>query len=133
MDLGIALPFADADAFFPGWDASPPDATALWALIDDICAADPHLEAGSFVTHPVDARYFRHSRDHVGDRFHLPDAQTRAGRFRRAEAAQHRQGVRPVRNFNLFRTEGRRVGKAWVRTGTYWRALYHEIKKQKIK
>lgn len=101
MDLGIALPFADADAFFPGWDASPPDATALWALIDDICAADPHLEAGSFVTHPEAARYFRHSRDHVGDRFHLPDAPTREGRFRRAEAAQRRQGVRPVSNFNL--------------------------------
>jgi hypothetical protein len=24
MDLGISLPFADAGAFFPGWDRSPP-------------------------------------------------------------------------------------------------------------
>lgn len=101
MDLGIALPFADAGAFFPGWEHSPPDAPALWALVDDICAGDPHLEAGSFVSHPDASRYFRHSKEHVGDRFHLPDAPTREGRFRRAEQAQRKQGVRPVSNFNL--------------------------------
>jgi hypothetical protein len=101
MDLGIALPFADAGAFFPGWDESPPDARGLWELIDRICAADPHLEAGSFVTHPEGSRYFRHSREHVGDRFHLPGAPTREGRFRVAEHAQRLQGVRPVSNFNL--------------------------------
>lgn len=101
MDLGISLPFADAGAFFPDWAQSPPDAKALWALIDRICAGDPHLEAGSFVAHPEAARYFRHSRDHVGDRFHRSDAATREGRFRVAEAAQREQGVRPVSNFNL--------------------------------
>lgn len=101
MDLGISLPFADAGAFFPGWRESPPDARALWALIDDICAADPHLECGSFVTHREASRYFRHSRDFVGDRFHLADSLTREGRFRRAELAQRAQGVRPVSNFNL--------------------------------
>lgn len=101
MDLGIALPFADAGAFFPGWDESPSDAKALWALIDRICTDDPHLEAGSFVIHPEAARYFRHSKEHVGDRFHLPDAPTREGRFRVAEHAQRQQGVRPVSNFNL--------------------------------
>lgn len=101
MDLGISLPHADAGAFFPGWKGSPQHAKALWALIDDICAHDPNLECGSFVSHPQAARYFRHSRDHVGDRFHLPDAPTREGRFRIAEAAQRQQGVRPVSNFNL--------------------------------
>lgn len=101
MDLGIALPHADAGAFFPGWPASPPDARALWALVDEICATDPHLECGSFVSHPELSRYFRHSRDHVGERFHLPGAPTREGRFRRAEAAQRAQGLRPVSNFNL--------------------------------
>lgn len=101
MDLGIALPHADAGAFFPGWPASPPDARALWALVDDICAADPHLECGSIVSHPELKRYFRHSRDHVGDRFHLPGAPTREGRFRLAERAQRAQGMRPVSNFNL--------------------------------
>ena len=101
MDLGIALPFADAGAFFPGWDESPANARALWALIDRVCADDPHLECGSFVAHAEAARYFRHAKDRVGDRFHLADAPTREGRFRVAEHAQRRQGVRPVSNFNL--------------------------------
>jgi hypothetical protein len=101
LDLGISLPHADASAFFPGWDASPADARGLWALIDRLCADDPHLEAGSFVTHPEAARYFRHGKDHEGDRFLLPGAATREGRFRLAETAQRASGVRPVSNFNL--------------------------------
>lgn len=101
MDLGISLPFEDAEAFFPDWDESPSNAKALWALIDRICKNDPHLECGSFVRHPVASRYFRHSKDYVGDRFHLPKSPTREGRFRVAEAAQRAQGVRPVSNFNL--------------------------------
>lgn len=101
LDLGISLPFADAGAFFPGWEPGPRDARSLWALIDGICADDPNLAASSFVGHPQAARYFRHSREHVGDRFHLPDAASREGRFRRAEQAQRAQGVRPVSNFNL--------------------------------
>ncbi|WFL77959.1 hypothetical protein P7228_02515 [Altererythrobacter arenosus] len=101
MDLGISLPFADAGAFFPGWDDSPRDARSLWRLIDDICACDPHLEASSFVTHPEARRHFRHGRDDEGKYFHLAGAATREGRFRRAEAAQRQQGCRPVSNFNL--------------------------------
>ena len=101
MDLGIALPFGDCGAFFPDWHESPADAQALWSLIDDICSADPHLECGSFLTHPEAARYFRHSKDKVGDRFHLDNAPTREGRFRTAENAQRGLGVRPVSNFNL--------------------------------
>lgn len=101
LDLGISLPFADAGAYFPGWDDTPAEARALWALIDRLCAADPHLEAGSFVTHPEAARYFRHGKGAQGDRFLLPGAATREGRFRIAEAAQRQQGVRPVSNFNL--------------------------------
>jgi hypothetical protein len=101
LDLGISLPFADAGAFFPGWDASPANARGLWALIDALCADDPHLEAGSFVIHPEAARYFRHGAGAVGDRFLLPDAATREGRFRVAETAQRASGVRPVSNFNL--------------------------------
>ncbi len=101
LDLGISLPFADAGAFFPGWDDSPADARVLWALIDQLCANDPNLEAGGFVTHPQASRYFRHGKDATGDRFLLPDAATREGRFRVAEAAQRGTGVRPVSNFNL--------------------------------
>lgn len=101
LDLGISLPHADAGAFFPDWDASPADARALWALIDHLCADDPNLEAGGFLIHDQAARYFRHGKDHQGDRFLLPGAATREGRFRVAEAAQRGQGVRPVSNFNL--------------------------------
>lgn len=101
LDLGLSLPFQDAGAFFPGWGASPADARGLWALIDALCADDPHLEAGGFVTHPEAARYFRHGAGATGDRFLLPGAATREGRFRLAEAAQRQQGVRPVSNFNL--------------------------------
>lgn len=101
LDLGISLPHADAGAFFPGWDASPVDARGLWALVDALCAADPNLEAGGFLAHPQAARYFRHGAGIEGDRFLLPGAATREGRFRIAEAAQRQQGVRPVSNFNL--------------------------------
>lgn len=101
MDLGISLPFGDAGAFFPDWADSPGNARQLWAMIDRICAQDPHLGCASFVAHDQASRYFRHSKDHVGDRFHLPGAATREGRFRAAELAQRAQGVRPVSNFNL--------------------------------
>ena len=101
LDLGIGLPHADAGAFFPGWDASPADARGLWALIDALCADDPHLEAGGFVSHPQASRYFRHGAGAEGDRFLLPDAPSREGRFRIAEIAQRSAGVRPVSNFNL--------------------------------
>ena len=101
LDLGIGLPFADAGAFFPGWDASPPDARGLWALVDGLCAGCPHLEAGGFVTHAEASRYFRHGAGAEGDRFLLPGARSREGRFRVAEIAQRSAGVRPVSNFNL--------------------------------
>ncbi|MBB3033356.1 hypothetical protein [Alteriqipengyuania lutimaris] len=101
MDLGIALPFADCGAFFPGWEHSPPDAKALWALADALCAEDPHLEAGGVLRHPVLQDYFRHGRGAEGARFHAPYAATREGRFRVAEEAQRAMGCRPVSNFNL--------------------------------
>lgn len=101
LDLGIALPFIDAGAFFPGWKDSPGDARALWALIDTICAEDPHLGATSFVDHPELAAYFRRHGGREGARFHLPDALHRRGRFRVTEAAQERLGCKPYSNFNL--------------------------------
>ncbi len=100
-DLGISLPFNDCGAFFPGWDRSPSHAKKLWALIDEICADDPHLGAHSFVNHPEARRYFRHGKGDEGDLFHLPGAETRTGRLREAEIAQWRQKCRPVSNFNL--------------------------------
>jgi len=101
IDLGISLPFNDCGAFFPGWDRSPGHAKKLWALIDAICDAEPHLGANSFVTHPDARKYFRHGKDNEGAHFHLPDAVSKQGRFREAEIAQWRQKCRPVSNFNL--------------------------------
>lgn len=101
LDLGIALPFADAGAFFPGWSDSPPDARALWALIDEVCAEDVDLGAGSFVDHPVLSAYFRRHGGREGAHFHLPGAAHRRGRMRVTEIAQARAGCRPYSNFNL--------------------------------
>ena len=101
IDLGISLPFHDTGAFFPHWEDSPPDAKSLWAMIDRICAEDPNLGCNSFVAHPQASQYFRHSKDHVGQFFHSPNARSKEGRFRCAEHAQREQGVRPVSNFNL--------------------------------
>lgn len=96
LDLGPSLPFADAGAFFPGWDASPTDGRALWQLVEDICAGDAHLAASAFVDHPEASRYFRRSFGRKGDRF----GEGR-GRLRETERAQQAQGLNPYSNFNL--------------------------------
>ena len=101
LDLGISLPFADAGAFFPDWPGSPPNARALWALIDAICARDEHLAAASFVDHPEISAYFRRHGGREGARFHLPGALHRRGRMRVTEQAQARAGCKPYSNFNL--------------------------------
>ena len=101
IDLGISLPFNDAGAFFPGWEDSPKSAKRLWKLIDEICEDEDHFGANRFVEHPEASRYFRHGKDREGDRFLLPGAVTREGRFREAETAQRAQKCRPVSNFNL--------------------------------
>lgn len=101
MDLGTSLPFIDCGAFFPGWDRGPADARALWALVDDICAADPHLGAGSFVDHPIASRYFRRQGRREGAAFHAPGERHRRGRFRVTEHVQAAMGCKPYSNFNL--------------------------------
>jgi len=101
MDLGISLPFADCGAFFPGWIGSPVDAPALWAMIDDICAADPHLEATSFVDHPALSAYFRRHGGRQGAHFGCDGAEHGRGRFRVTEHAQAAMGCKPYSNFNL--------------------------------
>ncbi|WP_126174351.1 hypothetical protein [Altericroceibacterium xinjiangense] len=101
LDLGISLPFVDCGAFFPGWDASPPDARRLWALVEEICAVDPHLGVSSFVDHPQASRYFRRHGAREGDRFHGAGASHRRGRFRVTEQAQAAMGCQPYSNFNL--------------------------------
>ena len=100
MDLGIALPFADCGAYFPGLEDSPKDAPALWALIDAVCAEDSNLEAGSFVADPRFAPYFRNGAA-TGLHFRCDGAEHGRGRFRVTEQAQAGMGCKPYSNFNL--------------------------------
>jgi hypothetical protein len=101
LDLGTSLPFADCGAFFPGWAKSPPDAKALWRLVDAMCAEDPHLAASSFVDHPQASGYFRRHGAREGPLFHAPRANHKRGRFRVTEHAQEAFGCKPYSNFNL--------------------------------
>ena len=96
LDLGLSLPFADRSAFFPGWADSPDDAHALWALVDRLCAADPHLAASTFVDHPEAARHFRRHGGREGDLFGGG-----RGRLRVTELGQMRMGLNPYSNLNL--------------------------------
>lgn len=105
LDLGISLPHADRAAFFPGWDQSPPDARSLWALVEAICAPEPHLGVASFVDHPQASRHFRRHGNRPGDLF-----EPGKGRLRVTEHAQARMGCRPTSNFNLVGAA--QVGKA---------------------
>ena len=96
FDMGISLAHHDAGAFFPGWAQSPADAKALRALIEAICAEDPHLAASSFVDHAEAARHFRRHGGREGDLFGGG-----RGRFRLTELAQRNLGCKPYSNFNL--------------------------------
>ncbi|MBH5323250.1 hypothetical protein [Aurantiacibacter sediminis] len=101
LDLGIALPFADEGAYFPGWDRSPPDAKTLWALIEAICVGDEHLSVGSFVDHAEASHYFRRHGGREGSRFGAGGATGGRGRLRITERAQEEMGCKPYSNFNL--------------------------------
>ena len=100
LDLGIALPFTDCGAYFPGSGSALPDAPSLWALIDDICAGDPNLGAQTFVDHPEFKPYFRDG-VHTGMHFGCDGAAHGRGRFRVTEHAQAAMGCKPYSNFNL--------------------------------
>lgn len=105
LDLGTSFAFEDRGAYFPGWDESPRDAHALWALVERICAEDPHLGVSSLVDHPEAARHFRRHGGREGDLFGGG-----RGRFRVTEQAQARMGCKPYSNFNLIGAA--QVGKA---------------------
>ena len=101
LDLGLSLPFADCGAFFPGWDESPTDARSLWALVERLSAADPHLGAQGFVDHPQASRFFRRHGGREGAAFRCDQAVHGRGRFRVTENEQARMGCKPYSNFNL--------------------------------
>ena len=106
FDFSAAFAFEDHGAYFPRWADSPPDLPALWALVEDLTAADPHYEVGGFLTHAEARRHFRHGRGDVGDLF-----EPGTGRLRVVE--HHQRATRQaasVSNFNLVGAA--QVGKA---------------------
>ena len=119
LDLGIALPFADCGAYFPGWRDSPPDAPALWALVDRIAADESNLGASAVVAHPALRPFFRDGRE-TGARFGCDGAAHGRGRFRITEHAQAAMGCKPYSNFNLVGAA--QVGKSSL---TGMRMLHH--------
>jgi hypothetical protein len=106
FDFSAAFAHRDSGAYFPGWDDSPADMPALWALIERLCAPDAHLGVQSFLDHPAVRRHFRHARGDVGDQFG-----TGIGRLRVVEAHQRATGqAASWSNFNLVGAG--QVGKA---------------------
>lgn len=106
LDISGSLAFADRGAYFPGWDQSPPDARSLWAMVEAMCAADPHLSVGTFVDHAEIARHYRRHGGREGDLFGGG-----IGRLRVTERlGQTALGCRPTSNFNLVGAS--QVGKA---------------------
>jgi hypothetical protein len=106
LDISGSLAFADRGAYFPGWPESPPDARALWAMVERMCADDAHLSAASFVDHPEIARHYRRHGGREGDLFGGG-----IGRLRVTERlGQIALGCRPTSNFNLVGAS--QVGKA---------------------
>ncbi|MDG6078806.1 hypothetical protein E3U23_06315 [Erythrobacter litoralis] len=101
LDLGIGLPHADCGAYFPGLSDSPPDAPALWRLVDDVSAEETDLSATAFTDHPDFAPYFRRHGGREGAQFRCDAAAHGRGRFRVTEHAQAAQGCKPYSNFNL--------------------------------
>lgn len=95
LDLSPAFPFLDRGSYFPGWDGSPADAVALWAMVDAMAQDDPHLSVGSLLRHAEVKRHFRLQRD-CGDLF--PAGR---GRLRMCEVGQAAMGLSPYSCFNL--------------------------------
>jgi hypothetical protein len=95
LDLSPALPFVDQGAYFPGHSESPPDARALWAMIERHCAHEPHLAASTF---PLRDGFRDHFRNHgqKGSAFGQG-----GGRLRLVEQRQRLSGVNPVSCLNL--------------------------------
>ncbi len=104
FDFSASLPFADAGAFFPNWCDSPPDARALWSLIDKL-ADEPHFGVSRLVDHDELARHFRRHGGRTGDLF-----KGSSGRLRVTEQATKAAGFMPTSSFNLVGAA--QVGKA---------------------
>ncbi len=95
VDLSPGFPFIDRESYFPGWPDSPPDAKALWRLVDEASAEDGHLAANGFLRHAGPQPHFRHpggaGTSFTGGR----------GRLRVCEEAQRAMGLSPSSCLNL--------------------------------
>jgi hypothetical protein len=116
LDLSLGFPFADKGCYFPHWHGSPHDAKSLWALVDRICSADPHLSAASFLTHAQGHRHFRHAKGNVGDLF-----ETGVGRLRVVET--HQRATKQANSWSCLNLVGAGlVGKSSL---TGMRMMHH--------
>ncbi len=106
FDMSFSFAALDSGEYFPGWADSPADARSLWALVEAVCADEPHLGATTFADNPGAAPHFRRPGGREGTAFGGG-----RGRFRQTEHAQARAGCRPYSNFNL-------VGAAQVGKGS---------------
>ncbi len=95
LDLSPALPFVDRGAYFPGWSESPPNAHALWEMVDGLAADDEHLASTSALAVTEVGRHFRQL-NNCGDQF----GEGR-GRLRVCEHGQAAMGLSPQSCFNL--------------------------------
>lgn len=95
VDLSAGFPYLDLNAYFPQWAESPPTGPELWALVDRLCANEPHFAANHFIAHQQAARHFRVAGS-LGD-LHPPGR----GRLRITEHGQRAQGLQPYSCFNL--------------------------------
>ncbi len=100
LDLSPALPFVDAGAYFPGHDEAPEEARALWAMVDRLCAQEPHLSASTFPVREGLRDHFR-NHDQTGSAFGSVAGAGGGGRLRVVEHRQRLAGVNPVSCLNL--------------------------------
>lgn len=107
LDLSPALPFHDRGAYFPGWPDSPPDARALWRLVNEVCADEPNLGVSRFPDDPEFSRHYRRHGGRLGDLFG-----TGRGRLRVVERVTLESPAlpSPTSSFNLVGAA--QVGKA---------------------
>lgn len=106
LDLSLGFPFIDRQAFFPQWESSPADAKTLWALVEQLCSADPHLAASSFLIHPQARRHFRHAKGDTGDLFE-------GGLGRLREVERHQRATKQANSWSCFNLVGAgQVGKS---------------------
>ena len=64
IDFAFAHPFHDEGAYYPGFAGSPPDAPALWRMVETVCADDPHLYGGAMFAAPEVGDYYLSPRNH---------------------------------------------------------------------